>query len=292
MAVCSKFNGACTYLICSPNGKPYVGQAKKFRKRMWAHKSDGKLAWINHAKWKADKNKHKVCAISFAINKYGWKNMEITILQKYSVWDQQLLDSREQYFIRFYDSLKNGYNSTEGGNGGGHPHTAEAKARMSKPVTSCLIKEEYADGTQLVEFVSFASAREAEAKTVVSYQDISACCLKKQNSAGGFFWHFTQKDDLVGEHIVPRIGDKPRVLLRRALVSVSPEGVKQLHEGNSAAKRTLSELTGKKFDQGSISKCCNPKYKATHHLKYKFYHATPEMIAEFHRETKKRKRGQ
>ena len=78
-----KYNGACTYLICSPDGKPYVGQAKKFRKRMCTHKSKGKLAWINHAKHQAGKRKNKVCAISFAINKHGWENMEITILQKY-----------------------------------------------------------------------------------------------------------------------------------------------------------------------------------------------------------------
>ena len=181
-----KYNGACIYLICSPRGKPYVGQAKKFRKRMWDHKSNGKLAWIHHAKHQAGKRKTKVQSISFAINKHGWENMEITILQKIFVWDQQLLDSREQYFIRFYDSFKNGYNSNEGGNRcKSHPHTEETKAKMSakmmghtntptKPVTSREIKEavrrRHAVGRDLT---CTQSAAEAERKTRVSSSNIT-----------------------------------------------------------------------------------------------------------------------
>ena len=163
-----KYNGVCTYLILSPKGKPYVGQTKTFRKRMNSHKSKAKFACINHEKWKAGKH-NRVCAIHFAINKYGWENMEIIILEKYFVWDQLFLDKREQYFIRFYDSFKNGYNENKGGNGGGHPTSEEAKAKIgaantnntyaAKPVTSREIKKEYSDGTQLVNFVFYASAR-------------------------------------------------------------------------------------------------------------------------------------
>ena len=91
---------------------------------------------------------------------------------------------------------------------------------------------------------------------------------------------------------MPRIGDKPTVgksTHKRALFSESPGGVTQLHESAAAAGRDLSELTGKKFSRGNISNCCNPKYKTSHHHGYRFYHATPEMIAEF-KNTKKRKR--
>ena len=195
-----KYNGACIYLICSPDGKPYVGQAQKFYNRMWGHKSDGKRAWITHAKWQAEKSNKKVAAISFAINKHGWENMEITILQKYSVWDQLFLDKREQYFIRFYDSFKNGYNSNEGGNRcKAHPHTAETKAKMSanrpkKPVTSCEIKESYFDGTQLVKFVQYPGTHDAARNTGLAQASISRCCLKKQKSAGGFLWFFTEEN--------------------------------------------------------------------------------------------------
>jgi len=272
----AKYNGACIYLICSPRGKPYVGQAKKFRNRMVCHKSKGKQAWINHAKYQEGKRKNKVCAISFGIHEHGWENMEITILQKYSVWDQQLLDSCEIFFIRFYDSFKNGYNSNEGGNRcKSHPCSEETKAKLSaahmgigtKPVTSREIKEEYADGTQLVEFVSYLSAREAERKTRVAPSHIGACCLGKQKSAGNRFWHFTKEGDLVGEHRVDNIIVKPPPDAR-AVISTSPDGEKQQHEGASAAGRTLSKATGKKFDQGAISRCC--RGERTHHHGYTF----------------------
>lgn len=307
-----KYNGACTYLICSPRGKPYVGQAQNFRNRMCSHKSKGKLAWINHAKHQEGKRKCKVATISFAINKHGWENMEITILQKFFVWEQQLLDSREQYFIRFYDSFKNGYNENEGGNRNKGPtkHTTETKAKMSatkmghtntptKPVTSCEIKESYSDGTQLVEFVSYLGACEAGRKTGVDKSDITNCCLKNKKSAGGFLWFFTEENHppqiiWVGEHIVPRMGDVPKVgkpTHKRAVFSKSPSGEKQLHESRNAAGRTLSKATGKKFNQGTITMCCSSKYKRTRHHGYKFWYASDEEIAEFNKEaSKKRKR--
>ena len=257
----AKYNGACIYLICSPRGKPYVGQAKKFRNRMVCHKSKGKQAWINHAKYQEGKRKNKVCAISFGIHEHGWENMEITILQKYSVWDQQLLDSCEIFFIRFYDSFKNGYNSNEGGNRcKSHPCSEETKAKLSaahmgigtKPVTSREIKEEYADGTQLVEFVSYLSAREAERKTRVAPSHIGACCLGKQNSAGNRFWHFTKEGDLVGEHRVDNIMGLSHDRTRGQSSQRLPDGEKQQHEGGQVRRGALcpKQRAKKKFESG------------------------------------------
>ena len=314
----AEYTGACTYLIFSPLLKPYVGQTVAFNARMHTHKSNGKNARINHEKWKAGEH-DKVCAISFAIHKHGWENMRIIILEKYSEWDQQLLDEREKHFIRFYDSFKNGYNCNEGGNRNkgpakhtaetkakmsvaqmGKTHTAEVKAKMSaahekRPVTSCLIKQEYADGTQLVKFDSYASVREAEKQTGVYNAHISKCCNKKQKTAGGFLWFFTEENHppqiiWVGTHRVPRIGDVPRVgksTHKRAIFSVSPAGEQQLHKGSHAAGRNLS-TPDKKFYNGAISLCCNGKQKK--HKGYTFSFATPEQIAEFKQNTKKRKR--
>ena len=298
-----EYNGACIYLICSPDGTPYVGQAKKFRKRMRCHKSNGKLAWIHHGKYQAGESKKKVCAISFAINKHGWENMQITILQKYSVWDQQLLDSREQYLIRFYDSFKNGYNSNEGGNRcKPHPCSEETKAKISaglmgigaKAVTSCEIKESYSDGTQLVNFVQYPSAMEAQKKTGVYFVNISECCNKKtKKSAGGRYWFFTKQNHppqiiKVGTIRVPRIGDIPmpgNEQRKRKFFSESPSGEKQLHESLSAAERTMS-TEKKKFNKNGIFRCCSSKHKQTHYHKYKFWFASDEEIADFEKQQK------
>ena len=170
-----------------------------------------------------------------------------------------------------------GYNSNKGG-GGVTRHTEEAKAKMSantekKPVTSREIKEEYADGTQLVEFVLYASAAEAERKTRVGSSHIAACCNEKRNLAGKRFWHYTKEDDLVGEHRVDNIIIKPPPNAR-AVISKSPGGEKQRHEGARAAARTLSRLTKKKFSDSTISACC--KGKRTYHHGYTFCYASDE----------------
>ena len=121
------YRGACVYLICSPEGQPYVGQTIDFKGRMRSHKCYG-----NNVEKHKKKGK-KVYPISKAISNHGWQNMEITILEKYPVWDHLFLDKKEQFFIRFYNSYKGiGYNCNEGGNGGSHPCSEETKQKLSK----------------------------------------------------------------------------------------------------------------------------------------------------------------
>ena len=197
------------------------------------------------------------------------------------------------------DDPKYGYNSNPGG-GGPTKHTAEAKAKMSakkmghtnsptKPVTSREIKEEYANGTQLVEFVSYASAAEAEKKTKIVTRNISACCLKKVNSAGNRFWNYTKEDDLVGEHVVPRIGDKPMPApeqRKQPLFSVSPAGeTAAAREWRVRRGALCRKPPAKSFSQGHASPpAAIRSTQQPHHHGYKFYWATPELIAEFHKE--------
>ena len=53
--------------------------------------------------------KNKVCAISFAIHEHGWeKHGDYDPAENTLSGISFLLDKREQYFIRFYDSFKNG----------------------------------------------------------------------------------------------------------------------------------------------------------------------------------------
>ena len=288
----ASYNGRVIYMFADRLAKGYIGKSVAFKRRVNKHKTDA------HAKkdgeWKSKSIWNE------AIRRIGWDNLTVMILE--FVPEEVSLDERERFWIaKLKTKHPNGYNSNKGG-GGPSKHTEEAKAKISaiqmnrggKPVTSCLIKEEYADGTQLVEFVSYPSANEAERQTRVSHSNIIQCCLKNKISAGGRYWVFTKVNHppqiiKVGEHIVPRIGDK-LLPFRRKVFSESATGEKQLHEGIHAAKRTLSETTRKKFHISNICKCCSSKYKQTHHIGYKFYYATPEMIAEFKQNAKKRKR--
>lgn len=51
-----------------------------------------------------------------AIRKWGWNAFELSIIED-GIKNQTELNEKEKYYISFYDSFNNGYNSTEGGDG-------------------------------------------------------------------------------------------------------------------------------------------------------------------------------
>lgn len=80
------------------NNKVYIGQTRytlEFRWRQHQHKKDN--TYFHNA-----------------IHKYGIENFNLEILEE---CDIELLNSREIYYIAKYDSFKNGYNLTIGGDG-------------------------------------------------------------------------------------------------------------------------------------------------------------------------------
>lgn len=80
------------------NNKAYIGQTRytlEFRWRQHQHKKDN--TYFHNA-----------------IHKYGIENFELEILEE---CDTELLNSKEMFYIAKYDSFKNGYNLTLGGNG-------------------------------------------------------------------------------------------------------------------------------------------------------------------------------
>jgi len=86
------------YLIRSPSGKGYVGQTVNYEERMKGHK----------------KHSTNCTLLKYAIDKYGWNAMKVTILIKCA---NEYADQYEQDMIRAWDTLTpNGYNCVEGGN--------------------------------------------------------------------------------------------------------------------------------------------------------------------------------
>lgn len=84
------------------NNKHYIGQSKDIYER-----------WKNHKRqstWRSHPNK----ALYTAFDKYGIENFEFEIIE---MCDLEDLDRREIYYISEYDSYKNGYNRTLGGQG-------------------------------------------------------------------------------------------------------------------------------------------------------------------------------
>ena len=86
------------------NGKSYIGQTiQSVKERFYQHcATKCSQAILN-------------MVIHKAINKYGKSNFTIEVIEEV---ESTNLNDRERYWIRYYDSYNNGYNSTEGGQDG------------------------------------------------------------------------------------------------------------------------------------------------------------------------------
>ena len=83
------------------NGKVYIGKTTKTVEERWK----------GHLK----KKNYKKNKFYNALNKYGIDNFTIEEIEE---CDDDLLNEQEIYWINFYNSYENGYNSTGGGDGG------------------------------------------------------------------------------------------------------------------------------------------------------------------------------
>lgn len=139
MRLCKKGHIYC--ICCLPTGKSYFGQTvKSVEKRYKQH--------LRTAQRGENTKLYR------AIRKYGSKNF--TIEEVISVEASSLqalkakLDFLERHFIQKYDTRRNGYNMTDGGEGtlgDGHPmfgkhHSIESKIRIANKLKGKKLSEE------------------------------------------------------------------------------------------------------------------------------------------------------
>lgn len=99
------------YKITSPSGRSYIGKTVNAKKR-WAEHSKSNLP------------------IGYAIRKYGDKMVYEVVDTCDSHEEANILERR---YISYYDTLKQGYNLTEGGDGVcGYKHSEEFKRKLSE----------------------------------------------------------------------------------------------------------------------------------------------------------------
>lgn len=110
------------------NGKSYIGQTiQNVKERFYQHcATKCSQAILN-------------MVIHKAINKYGKSNFTIEVIEEV---ESTNLNDREKYWIRYYDSYNNGYNSTEGGQDG---------IKLFKNLDTESIVREYKSGKSLRE---------------------------------------------------------------------------------------------------------------------------------------------
>ena len=89
------------------NGKSYIGQTIQ----------NVKERFYQHCATKCSKAVSNM-AIHIAIKKYGKSNFTVEVIEEI---DSANLNDRERYWIKYYNSYNNGYNSTKGGQDGCKP---------------------------------------------------------------------------------------------------------------------------------------------------------------------------
>ena len=103
------------------NGKVYIGFDSNWPQRMWEHKSPS--------------NFNKKYKFYNALRKYGLNGFEWNVIYQ-SLDKEHCLHMMEPFFIKEYNSLKKGYNSTLGGEGiFGYKHTENFYLKKRKPIT-------------------------------------------------------------------------------------------------------------------------------------------------------------
>ena len=117
-------NNFCVYKHTSPTGKVYIGITSQNPERRW--RKDGSGYRYN-------------TKFMNAIRKYGWNNFEHEVLFE-NLTEEDALEI-EKDLIQKYNSYRNGYNSSLGGDYGGY--TEEVKNKISNSVKELWKNDEY-----------------------------------------------------------------------------------------------------------------------------------------------------
>lgn len=177
------------------NNKSYVGQSVTLGKRIREH-----LCTL--------RNTSRQHSIHKAILKYGIDNFEIEILTVFDNVEnlRSILNQAEQIYIAFYDSFKNGYNETAGGDSTtGRKWTEEQRKHMreilsgrkrspeyidprSKPVFIYNINTEKYFNSPCIKFVSRIVGEE------LSRKQIEACVVGTHKTTKGYMFAYSEKE--------------------------------------------------------------------------------------------------
>ena len=150
--------GVIYLLINLVNGKMYVGQTNNLSRRIWQHKNGDQY-------------------VDKAIQKYGWENFAVKILEECETREQ--LNEREIFWIAFFNcKVPNGYNYTDGGQGAteqfgeknhfyNQHHTDETKAILRQKQRERILRGE------TPAFLGHHHTEESKAQLSVSHRDES-----------------------------------------------------------------------------------------------------------------------
>lgn len=190
------------YRYVSPSGKSYIGQTTDELKRKRQHKQ----AAYN------EKDKSYNYKFHTAIRKYGFDSFKYEIL--YTIFCNTLeeliniLNEKEIYYIGLYDSYRNGYNMTIGGNqlhGELHPsygtHLSEEHKEKLKDSVRKQVSQYDLEGNYIA---TYKSAADGEKITGCDSSQIIAICRGNAYTSKGFQWRYGDSKENIGKPNIPK----------------------------------------------------------------------------------------
>ena len=182
------------YKHTSPNNEVYIGQTKQNIEDRW----DDGFGDLN------SKTKY-----AKAILKYGWEQFTHEIIEK-DIPTVEEANEREIYWINYYDSYKNGLNSTAGGSGlreGKHIYKIDTETLEA-----------------LCEYPSLsAAAREYGSN---SHYNIQKCCERSLLRAHGFYWCYVEDYSPNWKPINKKLCSSGN---ERKVIQISPITLEKIH---------------------------------------------------------------
>lgn len=165
------------YCGCSNRKDVYIGSTKTtFVNR-----------WRQHL-YKLKLNKHENTSLQRICDKYGVNCLRFEIIEL--LIDYNTIQSREQYWIDYFNSYKNGYNNTPlAGNTLGVIRNEEQKSKFYKIVSQYNLNGEY--------IKTFKSLKSASIESNTDYVTLSNACNGKIKTANGYQWLFGGKVDYI-----------------------------------------------------------------------------------------------
>lgn len=212
----------CIYKHTSPSGKSYIGMTSK----------------LPESRWLNGNGYNPTTKFGKAISKYGWNNFIHEIIET-NILTIEEAKAREQYWINFFDTFHNGYNSTEGGD-------SVAPDIIPKKKVICYETNEVFDST--------VAAGEAYN---IEHTNISRACktgIKVKNK------HFIYFDEFNSNWKPRSDGRTNQSKMNSIICQETQEIFPSLREASRAMGIAVS----------LISRCCNGLISSTHGYHFNF----------------------
>nr|DAS61686.1 MAG TPA: intron associated endonuclease [Caudoviricetes sp.] len=234
-----KYIGYIYKILNTINDKLYIGQTtSSIEKRFNDHLSAARTM------------KSSSMIIIHAINKYGEESFSISEVEKVICDSQEelqnLLNTKEIYYIAYYNSLRpNGYNITKGGN-------------YTSPTTMSKVDQYDYQGNLIFTYDSLEDAKNTISPTAISSTNIGAACKGDSMSAYGYIWRYH------GEPF-----DKYSIIPKKNCKKINQYSKNNVFIKTYSSIKEASKETG--ACETTIIPCC--RYKRNYSGGFKWYYA-------------------